>query len=86
MVWLKYSYLTINWGIFYIVSLPEHNVLRASFSDRSMSGVPLLWGLGFHIAIKRIFLKIFSSQTVRSRPLIFGYVASSGRPLPSLFI
>ena len=33
---------------------------------------PMLWALGFHIEIKKEILKIFLSQTVTPRTLIFG--------------
>ena len=33
---------------------------------------PMLWVFGFHIKIKKEILKIFLSQTVRARALIFG--------------
>ena len=33
---------------------------------------PMLWVLGFHIEITKEILKIFLSQTVRARAMIFG--------------
>ena len=44
---------------------------------------PMLWGLGFHIEIKKEIFENLLVQNCKSKSFDIWYVASSSRPLPS---
>ena len=71
---LKILSQTVRAGVF-IFGMQHH--LVALYQNTSHYGPgaeisPMLWVFGFHIEIKKEILKIFLSQTVTARALIFG--------------